>query len=490
MKLRELAAGLLDPGALGDLSLTGLTADSRQVAPGHLFIALPFLDKPGFKFDGHDFIAAAVQAGAVAVLAADQAKAEAAAAGTPVVVVDDPRRLLPRLAARWYGEPSQDLRLVGVSGTNGKTTTCYLLDQIFRAVGWPTVLVGTVETRLAGEVRPAANTTPDPVTLQKLWREAVNRGVVGGSMEVSSHALDQHRTDGTRYEVAIFTNLTQDHLDYHLDLESYFLAKRKLYVDAEPRPASVINADDPYGRRLLAELPDAWSFGLDEPADVRAEDVTYDLQGSAFRVVTPSGAWSQRLPIVGRYNIANALGAIGAALRLGLPAETINAALSMATGAPGRLERVDEGQPYAILVDYAHTPDALDNAVRAARELTAGRVITVFGCGGDRDSTKRPQMGRIAAELSDIAVVTSDNPRSEEPQAIVDDILAGIVEPKAEVLVEVDRRAAIGVALSRAQAGDVVLIAGKGHEAYQLVKGETFHFDDREEAAEWLRRHG
>ncbi len=407
-----------------------------------------------------------------------------------MLVAPEPRRLLPLLAARWYGEPSRSLRLVGVTGTNGKTTTCYLLDQIFRAAGWPTVLAGTVETRVAGEVRPATTTTPDPVTLQKLWREAVERGVVAGAMEVSSHALDQHRTAGTRFEAAVFTNLTQDHLDYHGDLESYYGAKRKLFVEAEPRPAAVVNADDAYGRRLLAELTGAWSFGIDVPADVRAEEVRYDLRGSAFRVVAPAASWSQRLPIVGRYNIANALGAIGAALRLGLPAETINAALTMATGAPGRLERVDEGQPYAILVDYAHTPDALDNALRAARELTSGRVLAVFGCGGDRDRTKRPQMGRIAAALADVAVVTSDNPRSEAPQAILDDIVAGIVDPRAEVLVEVDRRTAIGLALSRATAGDVVLIAGKGHESYQLVKGETLHFDDREEAAEWLRRHG
>lgn len=490
MKLRELIAGLVDPGAHGELELSGLTADSRQIAPGSLFVALPFLDRPGFKHDGHDFIAAAVAAGAAAILASDEARAVAAAGGRPVLQHPEPRQVLPRLAARWYGEPSRDLRLVGVTGTNGKTTTCYLLDQIFRAAGWPTVLAGTVETRLASEVRPATTTTPDPVTLQKLWREAVERGVVAGAMEVSSHALDQHRTAGTRYEVAVFTNLTQDHLDYHLDMESYFQAKRQLFTAADPRPAAVINADDRYGRRLLDELPDAWSFGLDQPADVRAEGVEYDLRGSAFRVVSPSGAWSQRLPVVGRYNIANALGAIGAALRLGLSPEIIAGALNLASGAPGRLERVDEGQDYAILVDYAHTPDALDNALRAARDLTSGRVLTVFGCGGDRDRTKRPQMGRIAAELSDVAVVTSDNPRSESPQAIVDDIVAGIIAPRAEVLVEVDRRQAIGLALSRATAGDVVLIAGKGHETYQLVKGETLHFDDREEAADWLRRHG
>ena len=489
MKLGDLAVGLFDPGRAGDLQITGVTADSRQVTEGSLFVALPFLDRPGFKHDGHDFIPAAVAAGAAAVVVSDAAKA-GAAGQVPVLLVGNPRQALPLLAARWFGEPSRSLRLVGITGTNGKTTTCYLLDQLFMAAGLRTVLAGTVETRVAGEVRPATTTTPDPLTLQKLWREAVDRGVTVGTMEVSSHALDQHRTAGTRFETAVFTNLTQDHLDYHHDLEDYFQAKRRLFVEGEPVPRAVINADDAYGRRLLDELDDAWSFSLERPATVEARELTSDLKGSAFVVDSPVANWSQRLPLVARYNVENALGAIAAALRMGFDPEVIAEAMDHATGAPGRLERVDEGQDFAVLVDYAHTPDALDNAIRAARGLTGGRVITVFGCGGDRDPTKRPQMGRIAAALSDIAVVTSDNPRSESPQTIVDQIVAGISGPHAEVLVEVDRRAAIGLSLSRAQTGDVVLIAGKGHETYQLVKGETLHFDDREEAGEWLRRHG
>lgn len=490
MTLARLGRGWFEPGAHGAVECRGLTADSRCVRPGWLFVALPYLDRAGFRHDGHDFIADAVARGAAAVVATDGAKITGCP--VPVVLVDDTRWLLPRLAARWHGDPSRQLKLVGVTGTNGKTTTCYLLDDILRAAGHQTVLAGTVETRLADEVRPATTTTPDPVSLQGLWREAVDRGVGAGCMEVSSHALHQHRTDATRFEAAVFTNLTQDHLDYHDDLEDYFAAKSRLFApdDQGRAPRAVVNADDPYGRRLLETVSgEPLSFGLEPGSQVGADGLICAADGSRFTLVTPAGNWPQALRIVGRYNVANALGAAAAALALGVDPEPIAAALARATGAPGRLQPVDEGQAFAVLVDYAHTPDALDNAIRAVRAICAGRVITLFGCGGDRDAKKRPIMGRVAAELSDLVVVTSDNPRTEPPDTIVHQIVTGI-PAGTRTVVEVDRRAAIGLALAEARPGDVVLLAGKGHENYQILGEQKVHFDDREVAADWLRGHG
>jgi UDP-N-acetylmuramoyl-L-alanyl-D-glutamate--2,6-diaminopimelate ligase len=357
------------------------------------------------------------------------------------------------------------------------------------------VLAGTVETRLAGQVRPATTTTPDPLSLQRMWREAAGLGVTGGSMEVSSHALDQHRVDGTCFEVAVFLNLTQDHLDYHGDMGTYAAAKAKLFAaDAETghQPRAVVHGDDESGRRLLHRgAKEPLTFGFGDEWDVRAEDLRFDARGSGCHLITPLGSWEQRLRVVGRYNVSNALAATAAALALGLPAAAIRDALAEATGAPGRLEPVDEGQSFALWVDYAHTPDALENVLAAARPLTRGKLIVVFGCGGDRDRGKRPLMGRIAVDRSDLALVTSDNPRTEEPQSILDDILAGIdASSRDHVLVEVDRRAAIGVAIARAEPGDVVVIAGKGHEDYQILGERKVHFDDREVAREWLRSHG
>lgn len=494
MRLGELVSGWLDAGTAGGIELTGLTADSRDAQPGMVFVALPYIPRVGFRHDGHDFIADAVARGAVAVIAADRERALQAAGGLPVLVHDNPRWLLPRLAARWYGEASRQIRLAGVTGTNGKTTVCYLVDEGFRAAGHRTVLAGTVETRLADERRPATTTTPDPVSLQRLWREAVERGVTAGAMEVSSHALHQHRVDATCYTVAVITNVTQDHLDYHADMDEYFLAKARLFEPDETghAPLAVVNADDPWCRRLLEQpLREPVTFGLDAPADVRAERVEFDARGARFRVVTPWGTWDQATRLVGRYNVSNALAALTAAVRVGVDPTVMAATLSVARGAPGRLEPVDMGQPYAVLVDYAHTPDALRNVLTTVREITAGKLICVFGCGGDRDRGKRPQMGRIATDHSDVVVVTSDNPRTEDPLAIIADIRTGI-DPasNAKVLVEPDRAVAIGQALAAAEPGDAVLICGKGHEDYLLVGTEKLHFDDREVAADWLRQHG
>ncbi|MBI2302569.1 MAG: UDP-N-acetylmuramoyl-L-alanyl-D-glutamate--2,6-diaminopimelate ligase [Armatimonadetes bacterium] len=494
MTLGELTAGWLraEPAAL---ELRGLSADSRQCGPGYLFVALPFLDRAGFRHDGHDFVAGAVARGAVGVIATEAERARRAAPAVPVLEHPDTRWLLPRLAARWYGDPSHALSLVGVTGTNGKTTVTYLICDILEEAGLRTVLAGTVVTRVDRELREATTTTPDPVTLQALWREAADAGITAGAMETSSHALDQHRVDATRFEVGVFTNLTQDHLDYHVTMEDYGAAKARLFAADETgwAPRAVVNVDDPWGRQMAASAArPGLTFGIESAdADVRASDVVFDAQGTRFWVTTPAGEWEQRLRLVGRYNVSNALAALSSALCLGVEPEVAAAALSRAAGAPGRLERVDEGQGYLVLVDYAHTPDALENVLRAARGFTSGRVIVTFGCGGDRDRTKRPRMGRLAAELADLVVVTSDNPRTEAAGAVVDDILAGIEGlPRDDVRVEVDRATAIGLALGLAGPGDAVVIAGKGHENYQIIGTTKSHFDDREVAREWLRRHG
>ncbi|MCC7491240.1 MAG: UDP-N-acetylmuramoyl-L-alanyl-D-glutamate--2,6-diaminopimelate ligase [Fimbriimonadaceae bacterium] len=490
MKLGALVAGWLDAGAAAGLEIGQITADSRQVRRGALFCALPRPPLAGFKYDGHDYLLDAVHAGAAAVIVSEATRA--AQLPVPALVSSDPRWLLPRLAARFHGEPSRKLRLIGVTGTNGKTTVCYLTDEILVAAGWLTVLAGTIETRLAEQVWPATTTTPDPVSLQQFWAAAVEAGVTGGSMEVSSHALNQHRVDHTHYETAVFTNLTQDHLDYHATLEEYFEAKAKLFAADETgwQPRAVLNASDPWCRALLErDVREPLLYGIGQ-GEVRAEEVRFDASGSSYTALTPAGRWEQRLRIVGPYNVANALAATAAALTLGLSPAVIGAALERAAGAPGRLQVVDAGQPFLCLVDYAHTPDALENALRAVRQLTTGQVIVACGWGGDRDRSKRPLMGRIAAALADRVVVTSDNPRTEDANRVLDDILAGIELQQCRLTVDVDRRRAIGEALAAAEPGDVVLIAGKGHEDYQILGTEKVHFDDREVAREWLASHG
>lgn len=488
MTLGDLMAGLAPvDAAWASVSIAGVASDSRRVQPGMVFVALPYMDRAGFRFDGHDFVAAAVAAGASAVVA----NRPLPEPGVPVVVVPDTRYLLSRLAGRLYGQPSDELTLVACTGTNGKTTSTYLLEAIWAELGLPCAVVGTVETRLGAERRPAATTTPDPVTLWALWRECVDRGIGQAVMEVSSHAIHQHRVGGMKFDAALFCNLTQDHLDYHVDMEEYFEAKASLFAADEDghQPIAVINGDDAYGQRLLArDLRSPLSFGFGAGHAIRALAPVYSSRGTGFDVVTPAGSWHQTLLTLGDYNVMNALGVIGLALALKLPVEAIRSGLAGTHGAPGRLEQVLAGQPYAILVDYAHSPDGVAKATAAMRGLTEGRLITVFGCGGDRDRGKRPQMGRLAAETSDITVVTSDNPRTEDPQAIVNDILAGIDAESTELHIEVDRHAAIGLALSLARAGDVVLILGKGHEDYQIVGTEKHHFDDRETAREWVGR--
>jgi len=447
-----------------DVEVSALAFDDRRVVPGAVFFCVP-----GFTRDGHDFAPAAVRRGAVALVVQ-----RPLGLGVPEVQVPDVRGAMAAAAARFHGDPTAALPVVGITGTNGKTTSAFLVRGLLEAVGRPCGLLGTVTSVVGGEERPVVRTTPEAIELQATFRAMLDGGDRACAMEVSSHALELHRVDGVRFAVALFTNLSQDHLDFHPDMEAYFQAKRRLFL-AEPG-VRIVNVDDAYGRRLAAEFPDAVTVGIaSEDAAVRALDVRTGPEGSEFVLRAPEGEWPVRLPLPGRFNVANALGAWAAARALGHDGAELAAALASAPRVPGRLEPVDEGQPFTVLVDYAHKPDALESALRAARELAEGRVLVVFGAGGDRDRGKRPLMGEIAARLADVGIVTSDNPRSEDPEAIIDEILAG--GPGLER--EVDRRAAIERAIALAAPGDVLVIAGKGHEREQeLAGGRREPFDD------------
>jgi UDP-N-acetylmuramoyl-L-alanyl-D-glutamate--2,6-diaminopimelate ligase len=468
MNLREL----LGEGP-ADVEITGLAFDNRLVEPGSLFFCVP-----GFTRDGHDFAPDAVARGAAALVVTRSLDL-----GVPEVVVDDVRAAMATAAAAFHGDPTATLRVVGITGTNGKTTTAFLVRDVLEAGGIRTGLIGTVTSVVGGVERPVVRTTPEAIDLQRLFAEMLAAGDEACVMEVSSHALELHRASAIHWAAAVFTNLTQDHLDFHPSMEAYFVAKRRLFEAAEgPRLA---NADDAYGRRLAAEFPGTLTYGIDA-GDLRAEDLSIGLEGSRFTARTPEGAFEVSIPLPGRFNVSNALAALGVGEALDVPAATAASALAGAGRVPGRFEPVDEGQGFAVLVDYSHTPDSLENALQAARGLAGGRVICVFGAGGDRDRGKRPLMGEIAARLADVAIVTSDNPRSEDPEAILDQIEAGMGGEAHER--EVDRRAAIARAVALAEPGDVVLIAGKGHEQGQeFAGGRKEPFDDRQVASEALR---
>ncbi len=476
MRLDELVAGADDARIVGDSSveIAGLAYDSRKAGPGTLFFCVP-----GEKVDGHEFAAAVVEAGAAGLVVERELEVDA-----PQVVVADARAAMAPLAARFWGDPTAELRVVGVTGTNGKTTTAFLVREILEGAGVSSGLLGTVKRVVGGVEEAVERTTPEAIDLQATFRRMLEAGDRACAMEVSSHAMSLHRADAIDFEVALFTNLTQDHLDFHADMEDYFLAKRKLF-EAGPG-TSVVNVDDPYGRRLAGEF-DCVTFSAEGAgADYSARNISFDAGGAEFEV----GQIAVRTGLPGHFNVANALGAFAVAEALGVAPEAAAAALAQAARVPGRFEPIDEGQGFAVLVDYAHTPDSLVNVLRAARRLTDGRLIAVFGAGGDRDRDKRPKMGRAGAELADLAVVTSDNPRSEDPEAIVAEIVAG-AGGAAELEVEVDRRAAIALALGRAEPGDTVVIAGKGHEQGQEFEGgRKVPFDDREVAREELRKLG
>jgi UDP-N-acetylmuramoyl-L-alanyl-D-glutamate--2,6-diaminopimelate ligase len=471
MKLDALAAVL--PGARltgdGATAITGVTHDSRKAGPGTLFVAIK-----GLTADGNQYVEAARKKGASAI-----ASELPPQPGTPWLQVQDARRALALLSAEVLGQPARALRLVGVTGTNGKTTTTYLIDAALRAAGHTVGLLGTVQYRIGDRLTDATRTTPEASDLQALFREMVDAGCTHAVLEVSS------------FDVAVFTNLTRDHLDFHGDMDSYFQAKRKLFADlVKTDGRSVVNAaDDRAGELVTASRAPVWTYGIDAPADFRAEDIQLGLEGTRFRVVGPTGEHIVESGLVGRFNVENLLAAFGAAMGLGLAPETVVKGLASVTGVPGRLERVPGAPGFTVVVDYAHTDDALKNLLETVRELGPSRVITVFGCGGDRDRTKRPLMGAVASRLSDVVIVTSDNPRSEPPEAILEEIQRGMNGGrKAERHAIVDRREAIARALEMARPGDAVVIAGKGHETYQVLRDRTIPFDDRQVARDILSR--
>ena len=469
--------------------VSGVTLDSRTVAPGDLYVALP-----GTKVHGAAFCADAVAAGAVAVLTDPDGRARATATGVPVFVLADPRGKLGDVSCWVYGDPSSRLRLIGVTGTSGKTTSTYLLESGLRAAGHQTGLIGGVETRIGRDRLPSTLTTPEAPDLQALFAVMAERGVTAAAMEVSSHSLALGRVAGTSFDVAVFTNLSQDHLDFHVDLEDYFRAKASLFM---PPVLGVINLDDKYGRRLassaLVPVTTFSATGKDE-ADWRAVDVRSGADGSTFRVIGPGGVEADvSVGLAGVFNVANALGAVVALVESGVRLEDAVAGLAACPGVPGRLERVPApGLDITAFVDYSHKPGAVEAVLRSLRPVTQGSLIIVLGCGGDRDKAKRPMMGAAAAALADVAILTSDNPRSEDPLAILAAMLDGVLsvpqDDRARIIVEPDRAAAIALAVGLAAPGDVIVVAGKGHETGQYVAGAVLPFDDRRVTAAALER--
>ena len=486
--------GLDVPTELADCQLKGITSDSRAVAANSLFLGLP-----GVRVDGGRFWRQALQAGAAAaVISAEAAQADRPDASDPVLVLQDPVALtLGELSAAYWDHPCRRMALLGVTGTNGKTTVTHLIEHLATEVGRPTALFGTLVNRWPGHSITATHTTAVADRLQAQLAEAASAGCPMAAMEVSSHALDQQRVAGCRFSGAVFTNLTQDHLDYHHSMEAYYEAKARLFeapLLLGDGPRAVVNSDDPWGKRLAERLgQQVWRSSLDDAtADLQIRDLEMTDRGVQGRLISPAGSGLFHSPLLGRFNLMNLLQAVGVLLQQDLPLPRLLEAIESFRGVPGRMERVllrgaQSHELPTVLVDYAHTPDGLDNALLAARPFVKGQLICVFGCGGDRDRGKRPQMAAIAAQRADQLVVTSDNPRTEDPQQILDDVVAGIPAGQ-KALVEVDRATAIAAAVAAAGPDDLVLIAGKGHEDYQILGTERIHFDDREQAEAALRQ--
>ncbi len=489
MIVSELFAGVplktALPAELAQTVVTGLDYDSRRLAAG--FVYFPF---PGSRTDGHKFVPDALARGTVAIASEREAPADLARFW---IQVEHGRRALALAARNFYGQLDKRLVLSGITGTNGKTTTAHLLNSILRAAGKVTAMIGTIEYHLAGRVLPAVNTTPESLDLHRIFAELVTAGGSHVIMEVSSHALALGRVFGMDYSTAIFTNLTRDHLDFHQTMEDYFAAKQLLFTGAggNPPALAVINSDDEYGRMIetAAATKTLW-YGFGADANVRARHITSTFQGLRFDLQFRKLRFAISSTLVGRINVSNILAAAGAALGMGIAPEDVARGVADLQSVPGRFERVDEGQPFMVVVDYAHTDDALRNTITMARNLGPKRIVTLFGCGGDRDRTKRPLMGHAAAELSDFVVLTSDNPRSEDPISIMNDALVGIRRTDVAHVIEPDRKAAITRAIKEARPGDIVILAGKGHETYQILGDQTIHFDDREVAREVLRGFG
>ena len=485
MKLSALIEPLLIKEAKGDLNteITGIQIDSRKVQPGDLFVA-----RVGFTVDGHDFINQAIKNGAVALLVQKEVSVH-----IPTVRVPDTQRALSLIAAHFFHYPSRELKVIGVTGTNGKTTITHLIERILSTAQKPIAVMGTTGIKIASDTYATKNTTPESIELQKAFRMIRDRGLQGVAMEVSSHALDLGRTRGIDFDIAVFTNLTQDHLDYHQTMEQYREAKGRLFsqlgndYDAEKKKIAVLNVDDP-ASTYFAKVTSAQliTYGCDEKAMVRAEKIRVTSQGTSFLMRTFKGSIEIQMQLLGKFNVYNALAAASVALGCGCSLEQIRIGLESISGVDGRLELVESDQPFTCLVDYAHTPDSLENALTTIREFAQNRVICVVGCGGDRDRQKRPQMAAIAEKYSDLVVITSDNPRSEKPEKIIDEMIQGLT--KEDYVIRVNRKEAIKYALEQAEADDVVLIAGKGHETYQEIQGVRYDFDDREVARSLLKR--
>lgn len=491
MQLKELASQLAVSRILGDAEteFTGIQTDSRKVRPGDLFLCIP-----GLVTDGHQYAAKAVELGACALVVEHDVDVS-----VPKLMVKDSRYAMAVIANHFYGYPSREMKLIGVTGTNGKTTSTYLIDAILSDQGFRTGLMGTIQMKIGSEITLMERTTLEAIDLQRNLRLMADAGTDYCVMEVSSHALDLGRVKGCGFRTGIFTNLTQDHLDYHETMEQYKAAKGLLFSrmgnefhgDPERHSYAVLNADDPasdyYAKLTSAQVI---TYGIDRQADVRAEDIQITSKGTRFRCVTFRGTADFHTRLVGKFNVYNALGAISSALLEGIPIEAVKRSLEAVQSVDGRMEVVDGGQPFLVLVDYAHTPDGLENALSTIKQFAAGRIISVFGCGGDRDRKKRPLMGKVAANYSDYIYVTSDNPRSEDPESILDDIIPGIEQTgmsrdRYELIA--DRREAIQKAVAQATSEDVVLIAGKGHETYQEIMGVKHDFDDRKVAKEAIR---
>jgi UDP-N-acetylmuramoyl-L-alanyl-D-glutamate--2,6-diaminopimelate ligase len=491
MKLKEVFAGA-EVGVFSgpaEIEIRAIVYDSRKAAAGSLFFAFH-----GEKLNGNEFISDALQRGAIAVASESPRRA-----GLPQNIAwvellpGSERRGLARASANFLGHPADALRLVGVTGTNGKTTTAYLIDSILRAAGHVTGLLGTIAYRTPKGTRAAKNTTPESLDLQTALAEVRDAGGTSAVFEASSHALAMDRLWGCRFAAAVFTNLTRDHMDYHKNFEDYFAAKRRLFegTGAGSPACAVVNVDDAYGRRLVGLAGRTLAYGLGSDAQLTTKKFELSFTGLEFTAQTPAGRIEVRSPLVGRINVYNILAAIGAALALDIPCEAIEAGIRQLDNVPGRFQRIDEGQPFLVVVDYAHTDDALRNLITTARELNPkGRILTLFGAGGDRDRTKRPLMGEAAGSLSNLVVLTSDNPRSEDPLRIINDVVVGLQKTRVEYRVEPDRERALELVLGEARPGDIVLLAGKGHETYQILRDRTLDFDDREIARRFLRAHG
>jgi UDP-N-acetylmuramoyl-L-alanyl-D-glutamate--2,6-diaminopimelate ligase len=482
MELERLVAALAPEAVLGSrdpVDVGDLAYDTHAVSAGAAFFCVR-----GERVDGHDLAGEAVDRGAAVLVVERPVEPTPLLLNVPQLIVPSTRAAMATAADVFFGEPTRELEVAGVTGTNGKTTTAFLLHAILDAAGRRPGLLGTVECRIGGAVRPVVRTTPEAIDLQRTFREMLDAGDRSVALEASSHAAVLHRLDRVRFDALVFTNLTQDHLDFHGTMEDYYAAKRRLFAGAAPPPAAV-NVGDAWGRQLAEELAETrraplLTFGFAEDAEIRPDDLVLDGSGARFR----AGGIEVHSSLRGRFNVENVLGAIAAGILLDVDEDAIAAGIQALAGVPGRFEAVDEGQPFTLLVDYAHTPDSLDNVLRAARDIATGRVLVVFGAGGDRDRGKRPLMGKIAADLADVVVVTSDNPRSEEPLAIIQDILQGA---GTGVEIDPDRSSAIARAVALAGPGDVVVIAGKGHEQGQEIGGEKHPFDDRVVAREALR---